>query len=277
MTFDLLRRRPIGPPFCFNGPMSTTRNIHLLVTGNEQLSGKRQDKHFAKVITLLAARGMSLSQVTFLGDDEARIAAVIRMAHSHGDILLCSGGIGATPDDRTRQACAAAFGVPVVRHVEGEALIAAQYGERAYPNRVLMADFPQGATLIPNPVNRVSGFSMNDCHFVPGFPEMAWPMLEWVLDHHYPQLHQASPALEYRLRAMGSAAEGDLLDLMEEVIAAHPGLEFSSLPFRGRDDQPPHIEFGFKGERAVAASAYRQFEAGLQARNLPLQPQVPPE
>jgi len=253
-----------------------TPSFHLLVTGNEQLSGKRQDKHFAKVIELLKARGLALSQVTFLGDDEARIASVIADATRRGDVLLCSGGIGATPDDRTRQACAAALGVPIERHVEGAALIEAQYGERAYPHRVLMADFPQGARLIPNPVNRVSGFSMGDCHFVPGFPEMAWPMLEWVLDTLYPHLHNTAPPSEYLLRAKGNAAEGDLLDLMEAVLAAHPGLEFSSLPFRGNDQQEPHIEFGFKGAESLAASAYRQFEAGLRQRGARIEPRIAP-
>ena len=253
-----------------------TKAIHLLITGNEQLSGKRQDKHFAKVIELLKARGMALDCVTFLGDDEARIAAVIADASQRGDILVCCGGIGATPDDRTRQACAAALHAPIERHAEGAALIEAQYGERAHPNRVLMADFPKGATLIPNPVNRVSGFSMGDCHFVPGFPEMAWPMIEWVLDTQYAHLHNATPAVEYRLRAKGNAAEGDLLDLMEAVLSAHPGLEFSSLPFRGRDDQEPHIEFGFKGTEALAASAYRQFEAGLKQRGARLEPRAAP-
>lgn len=252
-------------------------SFHLLITGNEQLSGKRQDKHFAKVIALFKARGLALSQVTFLGDDETRIAAVIADATHRGDVLLCCGGIGATPDDRTRQACAAALGLPIERHAEGAALIVAQYGERALPNRVLMADFPQGATLIPNPVNRVSGFSMGDCHFVPGFPEMAWPMLEWVLDTRYAHLHNNTPPVEYLLRAKGSAAEGDLLDLMETVIAAHPGLEFSSLPFRGRDDQEPHIEFGFKGAEALAASAYRQFETGLKLRGARLEPRAAPQ
>lgn len=252
------------------------KHFHLVVTGNEQLSGKRQDKHFAKVIELLKARGLALSQVTFLGDDEVRVAAVIRSAREAGDLLLCSGGIGATPDDRTRQACAVAFDVPIERHAEGEALILAQYGARALPNRVLMADFPKGAALIPNAVNRVSGFSMGNCHFVPGFPEMAWPMIEWVLDTCYPHLHNTAPPVEYLLRATGNAAEGDLLDLMEAVLAAHPGLEFSSLPFRGRDNQQPHIEFGFKGTEVLAASAYRQFEAGLKQRGARLEPRAAP-
>jgi molybdopterin-biosynthesis enzyme MoeA-like protein len=254
-----------------------TRNIHLLITGNEQLSGKRQDRHFPKLIDLLRVRGLTLTQVTFLGDEEARIAGAIGFAVQQGDVLLCCGGIGATPDDRTRQAAATAFNVPIARHPEAEALIVAQYGERAYPHRVLMADFPRGAALIPNPVNRVAGFSMGDCHFVPGFPEMAWPMLEWVLDTHYQSLFDTSAKGDYRLRALGSAAESDLLDLMEVVLAAHPGLEFASLPCRARDDQAAHIEFGFKGPQAMAASAYRQFEVALLARGVPVMAIIAPE
>ena len=125
-----------------------------------------------------------------------------------------------------------------------------------------MVEFPQGAGLIPNPVNRVPGFSVGDAHFVPGFPEMAWPMLEWVLDTRYPQLRNAEPPVEYRLRVY-EAAEGDLLPLMEETLAAYPGLKLSSLPFRARPDAPGHIEFGFRAAKAQAASAYRAFESGL--------------
>ena len=156
--------------------------VGLLVIGDEILSGKRQDRHFGKVIELLAARGIELGWARFLGDDEVAIAAAIAAAAADGDVVLSCGGIGATPDDCTRQAAARAFGVPIERHAEGEALIIAQCGEAAFPNRVLMADFPRGARLIPNPVNRVAGSSIGRCYFVPGFPEMAWPMLEWVLD-----------------------------------------------------------------------------------------------
>ncbi|MDP3857546.1 MAG: molybdopterin-binding protein [Stagnimonas sp.] len=242
-------------------------NITLFVIGDEILSGKRQDKHLAKVIELLAARGMALSAAEFLGDDQIQIATAIARVVARGDLLLSCGGIGATPDDCTRQGAALAFQRPLERHPEGLQLIEAQYGERAYPHRVIMVEFPQGAGLIPNPINRVPGFQVGDAHFVPGFPEMAWPMLEWVLDIRYPQLHNAEPPVEYSLRAY-DAAEGDLLTLMEETLAAHRGLKLSSLPFRSRPDMPSHIEFGFKGPQAQAASAYRAFAQALAARAL---------
>lgn len=126
-----------------------------------------------------------------------------------------------------------------------------------------MAEFPEGAALIPNPVNRVAGFSIDDCYFVPGFPEMAWPMLEWVLDQRLAALHRAEPPVEFSLRAIGSAAESELLPLMEATLRDHPQIKLSSLPFRGSPERPRHIEFGFKGPRQDAAAAFESFRQGL--------------
>lgn len=237
-----------------------------MVLGDELLSGKRQDRHLPKVVELLAARGMNLDWARFIGDDMADIAESIRQTRARGDLVLSCGGIGATPDDLTRQAAALAFDLPLMRHRDAEALIEAEYGERAHPRRVLMADFPEGAGLIPNPVNRVAGFFVGNHHFVPGFPDMAWPMIEWVLDTRYPQLRNLDPPVEFRLRALGSSAESDLLDLMEEVLARYPGVKLSSLPFRGDAERQRHIEFGLRGARSLAAAAFDHLREGLTGR-----------
>jgi molybdopterin-biosynthesis enzyme MoeA-like protein len=237
--------------------------IVLQIIGDEILSGKRQDKHFRKVIDLLAARGMALDSARIVGDGREQIAESIAAAIARGDVLLSCGGIGATPDDQTRQAAALALGVAIERHPAAERLILDNYGDKALPNRVLMADFPAGAELIPNPVNRVAGFSIGNCYFVPGFPEMAWPMLEWVLDTKLKHLHQAQPPVEYSLRALGPVAEGDLLPLMEQVLQLFPGVKLSSLPSRGDAKRARHIEFGIKGQRDLAAGAYTWFREHL--------------
>lgn len=242
------------------------QQLGLLVIGDELLSGKRADRHLPHVIGLLAARGIALAWAQFLGDDEAQIAAAIAQARDRGDALLSCGGIGATPDDCTRQAAARAFGVPLLPHAEGIALIEAEYGERALPNRVLMAHFPRGAALIPNPVNRVAGFSIGDCYFVPGFPEMAWPMLQWVLDGPLRRLHRADPPVEFSLRAYGSNSEGDLLELMEGTLREFPAVKLSSLPYRGDGSRPRHIEFGIKGPAPQASAAFLWFRQRLALR-----------
>lgn len=225
----------------------------LLVVGDELLSGKRQDAHLPAVARLLRARGLALHEARVVGDDEDRIAELIAEANARGEVLFVCGGIGATPDDRTRQAAARAFGRPLVRHPEAAALIEARYGERAWPQRIRMAEFPQGARLIPNPVNQVAGFSLGDCHFVPGFPDMAHPMIAWVLDRHYRHLHGQTPLRELRLRVRGPRTEGDLAGLMEEALGRWPGLRLSSLPSRGPAPGRGHIEIGFSGPGAAQA------------------------
>jgi molybdenum cofactor synthesis domain-containing protein len=237
--------------------------VALMVIGDEILSGKRRDRHFSTVIELLAQRGMELAEARFVGDDEQRIADTVADLLARGHVVLSCGGIGATPDDCTRQAVARALHRPIQRHAEAVALIEAECGKHAYPNRVLMADFPEGAGLIPNPVNRVAGFYVDNIYCVPGFPEMAWPMIEYVLDHHLRHLHCAQPRVEYSLRVLGTSGEGDLLGLMEQVLARFPGLSLSSLPHRGDEQRPRHIEFGLKGAPEVAAAAFVWFREQL--------------
>ncbi|HEX7380583.1 MAG TPA: competence/damage-inducible protein A [Nevskiaceae bacterium] len=239
--------------------------VELLIIGDELLLGKRPDKHFAKIVGLLNARGMELGGAEILPDNEAVIAAAIRRFRATDTPLLSCGGIGATPDDLTRQAAARAFEVPIERHPQAAALIEKHYGDRAYPNRILMANFPRGAGLIPNPVNEVAGFSMERCYFVPGFPNMAWPMLTWVLDGPLAAMHRTDAPVEYRMRVRGVPGEGDLLQVMEGVIAAYPGIHLSSLPTRSPTSLKGFVEIGLRGPRDVAAGAYRWFrERALQ-------------
>ena len=98
-------------------------NFGLIIVGDEILSGKRQDKHLPKVIELLAARGLQLTWAEYVCDVPARITATLRRAFGCGDVVFSCGGIGATPDDHTRQGAAAALGVPLALHPEAEVLI----------------------------------------------------------------------------------------------------------------------------------------------------------
>ena len=161
-------------------------NFGAIIIGDELLSGKRQDRHFQHVIETLAQRGLELKWCRIIGDDPALIVETLRQTLPQDDIVFCFGGIGATPDDHTRQCAAQAAGVPLYRHPEAVAEIEARFGAEAYPRRILMADLPQGSRIIPNPFNRIPGFSLNHHHFLPGFPQMAWPMMDWVLDTLYP-------------------------------------------------------------------------------------------
>jgi len=221
--------------------------IGVLLIGDELLSGKRLDRHLPKVIELLHERGLELHWARMIGDDPALLVETLSQTLATDDLVFSFGGIGATPDDGTRQAAADAAGRPLVRHPEARVILERKYGERAWPRRIQMADFPEGAALIPNLYNDVPGFSLGDHHFVPGFPEMAWPMVEWLLDHRYAHLHGGAPAAEFLIRVY-AIAESDLVPLMERFAEHFPELRLASLPHI--DARQPHIELGVRGEAA---------------------------
>lgn len=235
-----------------------------IIIGDEILSGKRQDKHLAKVIQILAERGLRLSGCEYVGDDTAQITRTLQRSFASDNIVFSFGGIGATPDDLTRQAAAASLGVPLVRNAESVAEIVAQYGEAAYPKRVLMADLPEGSAIIPNPVNRVPGFYLREHYFLPGFPEMAWPMMEWVLDTHYAALFHQQAEASAQIIVIG-AAESDLLDLMNAIVRDFPQVKLFSLPSLKSDGRDKQIELGVKGEAEQVASAMARIRQGVGA------------
>lgn len=239
--------------------------VGIYIIGDEILSGKRQDKHLSKVIELLSARGLQLSWANYLGDIPDQITSSLKASMARGDLVFSFGGIGATPDDYTRQCAADAAEVPIERHAGAVANIEAQYGEGAYPKRVLMADFPKGCDLIPNPINRVAGFSINQHYFVPGFPEMAHPMVEWVLDTHYSHLFHQQDYLESSI-VVTEAGESDLIDLMNAMLSKYPMLKLFSLP---RTNQRRTTELGMKGESAQVLKAMQDLKQGVSALGYP--------
>jgi len=250
-----------------------TQGIHTpkfgaYIIGDEILSGKRQDAHLTQLIKTLKTRGLTLAWAEYLGDDPARITASLKRSMATDDIVFSFGGIGATPDDFTRQAAAEAAGLPIERHPGAVAEIEARFGEAAYPKRVLMADFPQGAELIPNPVNRVAGFSLVSHYFMPGFPEMAWPMTEWVLDTHYSHLFHQHTIVESSIIVM-DAGESQLLELMNHIVEKHPQTKLFSLP---KLDTRRTIELGVKGAADDVNAALDDIKQGISALGFPWSP-----
>ena len=243
-----------------------------LLIGDELLSGKRRDKHLPRLIEMLHERGLDLDWAMTVGDDAARLQATLAWTLAGDDVVFSFGGIGATPDDRTRACAAAAAGVELEFNAEGRAELEAVFGDRTYPQRIHMVEWPRGARMIPNPVNRVPGFSLGHHHFVPGFPNMAWPMVAWVLDEHYGHLQTREPAQEYLIEALDTP-ESDLIDTMNTVMAAHPGVRLSCLPHAGGRRA---IEFGLRGAPAEAAAAYRRLRQLLAERGTPTREINPP-
>jgi molybdopterin-biosynthesis enzyme MoeA-like protein len=257
--------------------------IGLIIIGDEILSGRRIDKHFPKVLELLTTRGLPLSWVEYIGDSPERITSTLKRSLASEDIVFCTGGIGATPDDHTRQCAAAALGVPLQLHPDAkikiqeriadtarEAGITPDFNASDNQHRLKMGEFPVGASIIPNPYNKIPGFSLPNIsgvgshYFAPGFPVMAWPMFEWVLDTHYAHLFHRLAHAEKSVLVF-EQMESTLTPLMEAIEAEFPLVKVFSLPHVGDAQTRRHIDLGVKGEPSQVEDAFRKMEQGLQA------------
>ena len=236
-----------------------------IIIGDEIMSGKRQDLHMAKAIATLRERGLELGWCEYLADDPELITGTLRRTFAAGEHVFSFGGIGATPDDHTRQCAARAAGVELKLHPEAEAEIRARFGAEITPQRLMMGEFPLGSRVIPNPYNRVPGFSLRNRHFLPGFPQMAWPMMAWVLDTWYAHLHADERPIEAAIIVRGGG-ESMLIDLMNECLREHPGIKVFSLPHMSETDR--YIELGVRGAPHLVTQAMEKLKAGVAALGL---------
>ena len=262
------------------------QSFGLIIIGDEILSGKRADKHLPKTIEILHARGLQLAWADYVGDSPERITATLRRAFASGDVVFSTGGIGATPDDHTRQCAAKALGRVLALHPEAKTLILERMRDVALENgkpyeperddnqhRLNMGVFPVGATIIPNPYNKIAGFSCGNVHFVPGFPVMAWPMMEWVLDQHYSHLFNKDPVVEKSVIVYGQM-EATLTPLMEAIERDFALAKVFSLPSVDHPRHGRHIELGVKGSAEVVEQAFLALLAGLKIHDAKLGPEM---
>jgi molybdopterin-biosynthesis enzyme MoeA-like protein len=251
--------------------------IHGIIIGDEILNGNRTDKHLSNLIQALKKRGLSLHSTQYIGDDLTSIVNALKHSmHLYGgthDIVCCFGGIGATPDDKTRQAAGLAFNQPLLLHAEAKACITQRIQQMQlegkapldfnHPDnmhRFTMGEFPEQAKIIPNTYNLIPAFYVGNHYFMPGFPIMAWPMLDWILDTHYAAFHHTHTEKTMHGYVL-QMPEGQLSPILFEAERLFPDIKTYSLPSFGIENnnqntnvdanQPdyltkPHIEVGVK-------------------------------
>jgi len=265
-----------------DAPDVKARRFGLIVIGDEILSGRRQDKHLSKLIELLNERGLSLSWAKYVADDPEHITATLKDSFASGDVVFSTGGIGATPDDHTRQCAALALGTKTELHPTAQGLIAGRIQSMAEgdpikadlstpenQHRFKMGEFPLGSDIIPNPYNQIPGFFIREHYFVPGFPVMAAPMMAWCLDAHYQNLFHGENRSEQSF-IVPKGIESTLTPLMERIESTFPGVKVFSLPSVGDASKggvyaERHIELGIKGNENLLESAWIALRAGTEA------------
>ena len=236
----------------------------IILIGDELLSGKRQDKHLEFVIQALKERGLELSWTRIVGDEPEILTQTFRETFATNAAVFSFGGIGGTPDDITRQCVAKAQKLKIERHPEAMQIMQEKFGEGLFPNRVRMAELPAGSDLIPNPINQVPGFSLQQHYFVPGFPNMSHPMIEWVLETYYKNEFKSEHDIETRLQIMDTP-ESKLIQIMETVLEKSPKIKLSSLPNTNNRNE---VELGLRGVSENVEKAVGKLIALLQEKEI---------
>lgn len=221
-------------------------NFYACIIGSEILNGRRVDKHFEFLKNELQKYGHELFASFIIKDDKELIRKIYKMVKDDADgVMFSFGGIGATPDDLTREIAAEVFtSKPLLRHKKFEQDIIQRFGEEAYPHRIYMADLPQDVKLLPNPVNNMSGFSLQDRYFfTPGFPQMAHPMIIAVIERLFSESKQ-----KYRATLLAKTSENTLIELMKEIP---PEIELSSLPILNNNGASVEISLCAADKKSV--------------------------
>ncbi|WP_424686049.1 MAG: competence/damage-inducible protein A [Halarcobacter ebronensis] len=201
-------------------------NFYSVIIGTELLNGRRKDAHFAFLNEQLLKRGWTHKASFVIEDDTKLMENIYNLIKADKNSVMFSyGGIGATPDDYTRQIAAKVFREGEMEYNEkAQELIINQFGDEAYPHRIEMGNLPINAKLLKNVVNNVAGFYLDDrFFFTPGFPSMSQAMVIEALDKHYSK----NELVKYRKTLTAFCGENDLISLMKELPSK---IELSSLP-----------------------------------------------
>jgi len=197
----------------------------LIIIGNEILSGRTIDKNLAWLAEHLNIAGVSLAHVRVVRDDVDDIVESVNACRTTYDYTFTTGGIGPTRDDITTDCIAKAFGVPVIRHAEAEARLRAHYEESQINEaRLKMANTPEGATLIDNPVSSAPGYKIENVYVFAGVPVI----MQAMFDSMKHELSGGSPTLSRAINVLMS--EGDLAMGVDDIQTQFPEVEVGSYP-----------------------------------------------
>lgn len=198
-----------------------------IVIGNEVLSGRTKDANVQMLGAGLAAVGVILREARVVPDDALAIIETVNHCRGKYDYVFTTGGIGPTHDDITTETIARCFGVPVERNAEAVRRLQAHYGDDQPLNeaRLRMANIPQGATLIDNPVSQAPGWRLDNVFVLAGVPRIAQAMFDGVKH----SLRGGAPMLSQSVAAF--MREGDLAAPLGDLQSRFPAVELGSYPF----------------------------------------------
>jgi len=227
-------------------------NAEIVSIGTELLLGEIDDTNATYLARQLKMTGLNLYYRTTVGDNEERIAEVLRLASTRADIVITTGGLGPTVDDMTRQSVAAAVGQPLIFRPElMEQIIArfARFGTRMTDNNRLQAMLPEQAIAIENPVGTAPGFIVETDHgaiiSLPGVPHEMKHLVEHAVIPFLRDRGWIQGVIKVRVLRTAGAGESwlgeqvaDLMQLSNPTVgtAAHGGQTDIRITVKAEDE-----------------------------------------
>ena len=229
----------------------------MLTIGNEIVSGDVENTNASWLSRRLAELGVEVRMLAALRDEIAAVSEFLRERHRY-DHVFVTGGLGGTPDDLTREAVAAAFGVDCVEIPELAVHLRERFGQRGLGDYAARwARLPDGATPLVNPLGGAPGFVLENVWVMPGLPSEMEAMFDALADRF-----RGTPIASWRRSYR--TGEGQIVRVLEEATRRHPRVTVGSYP-RFLDDGP-EVDVVLKSSDADAlgeASAW--VEAALDA------------
>jgi molybdenum cofactor synthesis domain-containing protein len=227
----------------------------IVTIGNELVSGDTVNTNGSWLAARLEALGVDVLLIASLPDEERRVAALVRAQAAEADVVLVTGGLGGTPDDITREAIAAAFGVPQEEQSEvAERLRARFRGDPDYVTR--WAQLPAGSRALENPLGGAPGFVIGNVYVLPGLPSEMEAMFETVAA----ELGGGSPIGSWRRTYR--TTESRIVSILEAGGERYPAVKVGSYPSFGAEGT--FVEVVLKSSDPAALAAARAwFEQAL--------------
>jgi molybdenum cofactor synthesis domain-containing protein len=235
---------------------SPVRSAVILTVGNEIVSGDTENTNASWLARSLAVLGIEVKLIAAVRDEIDEIAAFLRAESPRTDFVFVTGGLGGTPDDITREAVAAAFGLSNAEVPEVAEALRRRFEERGLADYAARwANLPAGAEALDNPLGGAPGFVLGNVYALPGLPSEMRSMFELVADRF-----RGAPIGSWRRRYR--TTEGQIVGVLEEAVRLHPGVLVGSYP-RFKEDGP-EVEVVLKSnDPAALAGASEWIETAL--------------
>ena len=224
-------REQMSQPETGSRPGAKVVTACVLIIGNEILSGRTQDENLTFLARGLNEVGVRLREARVIPDDADTIVATVNECRAKFDHVFTTGGIGPTHDDITSGCVARAFGVPLIVHPEARRLLEGHYPPGGLNEaRLRMAQVPEGASLLPNPISRAPGFQIGNVYVLPGVPQIMQAIFSELS-------HRLKGGDKVLSRSVSCAlAEGTIAKGLAELQDRYGDVEIGSYPYFRRSD-----------------------------------------